>query len=100
MDLALLEDRLKRGATRGNLKFTLEPGQGETYHTAEPTLYGHGKHQDGVMKGRPLRVFINSWQSWNEAEADLQTIGWKDKIFITKKSSHIPMDDRVAHLTD
>jgi hypothetical protein len=78
--------------------FTIEPARGETYNTGEPTLYFHDVWPTGsVLVGHPRRTYINEVPPsfHDDLPQDL-----KDKTTPIEGTSHIPMDERVAHLPD
>jgi len=78
--------------------FTLERGRGETYSSGQPTLYGHSAYpESSVLAGRERRIFIESWETWEEAQKDLAQ--WKVK-YTESGSSFIPSSQIVAHLPD
>ena len=86
--------------------FTLELGRGETYSNNRPTLYAHSTYErNSVLAGRPQRVFVDSWDSLEKAEAELsdakgQWRKFKYEDMIERGSSHIPIRDIVSHLPD
>ncbi len=74
---------------------TLEPGRGETYSSGEPSLYAHDTYGRGsVMAGRPRRIFLESWETAEEARAALQQAGIRYTDLIGSGSTHVPL--RVA----
>lgn len=87
--------------------FTLEAGRGETYASGMPTMYGHGRYPRGsVMAGRDRRVFIESWDSWEEARAAVKAIRKVVKGFRCEDwgdaggSSHVPVAVATAGIPD
>jgi hypothetical protein len=87
--------------------FSLEAGRGETYSHSRPVLYGHSTYKRGsVMAGRPLRQWVETWDSWEEARADLASVKKAVKGFKFSDhgpeggSSHVPIDVLTAGLPD
>ena len=86
--------------------FTLEQGMGETYCHSKPVLYGHGRYpRSSVLAGRPSRIWIESWESWDEAHkaiVELQkAFGRQFKCEeMNTHSTYIPIDALVRHLPD
>ncbi len=81
---------------------TLEFGRGETYRSNKPTLYGHGTYgRNSVLRGRPRRVFLESWDDLDTARAELKAakIRYTD-LCDTHGSTHIPVDVITAGLPD
>ncbi len=81
---------------------TLELGRGETYHTGKPTLYGHGTYgRNSVLRGQPRRVFIESWESVEEAKTELKAskLRYTD-LTGTGGTTHVSVSGMVAHLPD
>jgi hypothetical protein len=82
--------------------FTLEAGHGETYSHSRPVLYGHGTYKRGsVLAGRSLRAWLNTWDSWEAARAELKTLKLKfDDAGPEGGSTHIPIDVLTAGIPD
>lgn len=87
--------------------FSLEPGRGQTYRHSRPVLYAHNVYPRGsVMAGRPQRVWIEEWESWDEARAALAEVKKEVKGFKYDDhgeqggSSHIDVDTLTAGLPD
>lgn len=84
--------------------FTLEPGHGETYHSGKPTLYGHSTYPRGsVLAGRPLRKFIDQWDTAAEAHTALAEVKKalpKFKYEDVEGTTHIPIDQMTAGLPE
>lgn len=60
---------------RKKWKWTLEMGRGQTYAHAEPVLYAHSTYGRGsVMAGRAQRVYIEKFDSWDEARKALAEV--------------------------
>jgi len=52
---------------------TLEFGRGQTYRNNNPTLYGHSTYgRSSVLAGQRRRVFLESWDTVDEARAELK----------------------------
>jgi hypothetical protein len=55
--------------------FSLEEGRGTTYSSGKPTLYGHSRYErSSVLAGQHQRVFLDQWDSWEEARAALAEV--------------------------
>jgi hypothetical protein len=87
--------------------YSLEAAHGETYRSQRPTLYGHSTYgRSSVLAGRPSRAWMEQWNSWEEARADLAQVKSQVKGFKYSDygeeggSSHIPVAQIVAHLPD
>ena len=81
---------------------TLEWGRGETYRSNKPTLYGHGTYGRGsVLRGQSRRVFLESWDTIEDAKAELKAakIRYTD-LTGTGGSTHIPVAQVTSHLPD
>src|SRR3954453_4074688 len=62
--------------------FTLEPGRGETYRHARPMLYAHSVYErSSVLAGQPRRLFVEQWNTWDEARAALAEVRKVDLKF-------------------
>jgi hypothetical protein len=98
MNATQLRETIKNLKASGQrFTFTLEAGRGETYATQEPTLYGHSRYPRGsVLAGKPLRRWIASWKTWQEAANVL----YEAKVRYTTEggTSHIPVNELTAHL--
>lgn len=81
---------------------TLELGRGETYCSNKPTLYGHSTYgRSSVLSGRPRRVFIDSWDSYEEARQELANAKVKyQDLCPNYGSTHIPVDVMIAGIRD
>lgn len=100
-----LEDQVRQILESGKKwAFTLEPGKGTTYETNEPTLYGHSRYESSsVLAGKPQRVFVWKWKTWDEAEQELKTLSESVPAFRYAKlngSSHIPLSKLLADIPD
>ena len=87
--------------------FTLETGRGETYRHARPMLYAHSVYERGsVLAGQPRRLFVEQWESWDEARAALAEIRRRDRSFKFEDygegggTTHIPSSVLTRHLLD
>lgn len=84
--------------------FTLEAGHGETYSHGLPTLYAHSIYEhSSVLAGRPQRVFVTQWQTWEEAQAAVEKAKatYKGRFdFEFSGTTHIPISQLVSHLPD
>ena len=72
-----LLDRISeiRRTCRPRPTFTLERGKGETYSHPRPVLYGHSVYGRGsVLAGRPRRLWVAQWETWDEARAALMEV--------------------------
>ena len=81
---------------------TLEFGRGQTYRNNNPTLYGHSTYgRSSVLAGQRRRVFLESWDTVDEARAELKAakIRYTD-LCDTRGSTHIPVDVITAGLPD
>src|SRR3954468_13066467 len=79
-----LLDRIKdiRSTVRPRPTFTLEAGRGETYRHGRPVLYAHSVYdRSSVLAGQPRRLFVEQWQSWDEARAALAEVRKADRTF-------------------
>jgi hypothetical protein len=80
---------------------TLENGRGQTYSHGKPTLYGHSVYpRSSVLAGQPKRVWIEQWDTVEEALAELNGVNVKFKNMIGGGSSHVDVNLMVAHLPD
>ncbi len=87
--------------------FTLEPGRGQTYRNNDATLYGHNTYPRGsVLAGQPQRVFVEQWDDWAQARADLAEVAKQVKGFKYDDygeqggTTHIDVDVLTRHLPD
>ena len=79
-----------------NVRFTIEAATGETYDSGELTLYMHDIWQDGVLKGQGRRSYCGP-----VSESFFESLPEKlQAVTRVSGSTHIPMDERVAHLPD
>jgi len=103
-----LIDRIRdlRGNVRPPPTFTLEMGRGETYRHCGPVLYAHSIYGGGsVLAGRPRRIFVEEWPTWDEARAALAEVRAADPSFHFGDfgqggSTHIPSSVLTRHLPD
>ena len=87
--------------------FTLETGRGETYRHARPVLYAHSEYEESsVLAGQPRRLFVEQWETWNEARAALAEVRKKDRTFKFDDfgdgggTTYIPSSVLTRHLPD
>jgi hypothetical protein len=87
----------------GKLTFTVEPGRGETYVTSDLTVYAHDDYDESsVLSGQERRMWIGSFygQSRQDAEDTVRAAGtWRITEFLGG-STHVSVDQMVAHLPD
>jgi len=79
-----LLDRIRdmRSTIRPRPTFTLEMGRGETYRHPRPVLYAHSVYEcSSVLAGQPRRLFVEQWDSWDEARAALAEVRKADRSF-------------------
>lgn len=100
--MTLAERIAKFKASHRRAMFSLEVGRGETYSHTRPVLYGHGVYPRGsVLAGRDLRAWLGTWDSWEEARAELKALKLKfDDAGPSGGSSHVPLDVLTADLPD
>jgi len=87
--------------------FTLEAGRGETYRHPRPVLYAHSTYErSSVLSGRPRRLFVEQWETWDEARAALAELRRADRTFKFQDygegggTTHIPSSVLTRHLPD
>jgi len=87
--------------------FTLESGRGETYRQSRPVLYAHSTYErSSVLAGRPRRLFVEQWETWEEARAALAEVRRADRSFRFDDlgegggSTHVPSSVLTRHLAD
>ncbi|AMV40196.1 hypothetical protein [Planctomyces sp. SH-PL62] len=103
-----LIDRIRevRNSVRPRPTFTLEMGRGETYRHSKPVLYAHSIYGRGsVLSGRPRRLFVEEWETWDEARAALAEVRKADRCFRFDDlgeggSTHVPSAVPTRHLPD
>jgi hypothetical protein len=104
-----LSDRINdiRTTVRPRPTFTLEMGRGETYRHAKPMLYAHSVYeQSSVLAGQPRRLFVEQWDTWDEARAALAEIRRRDRSFkfddygVGGGTTFIPSSVLTWHLPD
>jgi hypothetical protein len=104
-----LSDRINeiRTTVRPRPTFTLEMGRGETYRNAKPMLYAHSVYEkSSVLAGQPRRLFVEQWNTWEEARAALAEVRKRDRKFEFDDygegggSSYIPSSVLTRHLPD
>ncbi|WP_165248012.1 hypothetical protein [Paludisphaera soli] len=96
-----------RTSVRPRPTFTLEMGRGETYRHSRPVLYAHSTHGRGsVLSGQPRRLFVEGWDTWEEARAALAEVRKADRTFRFEDfgrgggTSYIPSSVLTRHLPD
>jgi hypothetical protein len=107
MDQMLVERLAQMLSGKKKWSFTLEHGRDETYNTnGKPVLYGHSTYErSSVLAGRPLRVYVRQWGSFEEARNELAEIQKVVKRFKYDDmggggTTHIPISQIVSHLPD
>jgi hypothetical protein len=87
--------------------FTLEMGRGETYRHTKPMLYAHSVYEkSSVLAGQPRRLFVEQWNSWDEARAALDEVRKRDRSFKFEDygegggTTYIPTSVLTRHLPD
>lgn len=90
--------------------FSLEHGHGETYHSGRPTLYGHHPYpRHSVLAGREARLFIEQWdtaeEAWEALQQVKQSLAAQRMIFRVDDmlgigTTHVPIKQIVSHLPD
>ena len=96
-----------RTAVRPRPTFTLESGRGETYRHSRPVLYAHSTYErSSVLAGQPRRLFVEEWETWEEARAALAEVRRADRTFRFDDlgegggSTHVPSSVLTRHLPD
>jgi hypothetical protein len=96
-----------RTAVRPRPTFTLESGRGETYRHSRPVLYAHSTYgRSSVLAGQPRRLFVEEWETWEEARAALAEVRRADRSFRFDDlgegggSTHVPSSVLTRHLPD
>jgi len=104
-----LIDRIRevRNSVRPRPSFTLEMGRGETYRHSRPVLYAHSVYDRSLLlSGRPQRLFVEQWETWDEARAALAEVRRADRSFRFDDlgegggTTHIPSSVLTRHLPD
>ena len=104
-----LLDRINdiRTTCRPRPTFTLEMGRGETYRHGRPMLYAHSVYErSSVLAGQPRRLFVEQWETWDEARAALAEVRKADRSFRFDDygegggTSYIPSSVLTRHLPD
>ncbi len=104
-----LLDRINeiRTTCRPRPTFTLEPGRGETYRHARPVLYAHSTYErSSVLAGQPRRLFVEQWETWEQARAALAEVRKADRTFRFEDfgqgggTSYVPTSVLTRHLPD
>src|SRR3954469_3363486 len=96
-----------RSTVRPRASFTLEPGRGETYRHGRPMLYAHSVYErSSVLAGQPRRLFVEQWDTWDQARAALAEVRKRDRTFKFEDygegggTSYIPSSVLTRHLPD
>ncbi|ODT99467.1 MAG: hypothetical protein ABS79_04485 [Planctomycetes bacterium SCN 63-9] len=96
-----------RTAVRPRPTFTLESGRGETYRHSRPVLYAHSTYErSSVLAGQPRRLFVEEWETWEEARTALAEVRRADRTFRFDDlgegggSTHVPSSVLTRHLPD
>lgn len=96
-----------RNSVRPRPSFTLEIGRGETYRLSKPVLYAHSTYgRSSVLAGQPRRLFVEQWETWEEARAALAEVRRADRSFRFDDlgegggTSYIPTSVLTRHLPD
>jgi len=99
--------REMRSTIRPRPTFTLESGRGETYRHSGPVLYAHSTYgRSSVLAGQPRRLFVEEWETWEEARAALAEVRRADRSFRFDDlgegggSTHVPSSVLTRHLPD
>ena len=104
-----LLDRINniRTTCRPRPTFSLEMGRGETYRHARPMLYAHSVYErSSVLAGQPRRLFVEQWDTWEEARAALAEVRKQNRTFRFEDfgegggTSYIPTSVLTRHLPD
>src|SRR3954468_7431453 len=104
-----LFDRINdiRSTVRPPPPFTLEMGRGETYRHSRPVLYAHSVYErSSVLAGQPRRLWVEQWETWEEARAVLAEARKADRTFQYDDfgegggTTHIPSSVLTRHLPD
>ena len=105
--MSRLADRILELSKSGKWDFTLETGRGETYSYSRPVLYGHTAYGRGsVLAGQSRRVYIDEWQSWEEARAAVAAVKKQLKRFRFSDLgdrggiTHVSLEAMTRHLPD
>ncbi len=96
-----------RSTVRPRPTFSLEPGRGETYRHSRPVLYAHSNYErSSVLAGQPRRLWVEQWDTWDEARAALAEVRKQDRTFKFVDhgegggTSYIPSSVLTRHLPD
>jgi hypothetical protein len=100
MPMNQMTDLIERLARQDFNYLTLECAHGETYSHPEPVLYGHGTYKSSsVLAGRPLRVYLESWKTFDEARGQLNGAKIKfEDIGDDTFTSHVPIEEMISHI--
>ena len=96
-----------RSTVRPRPTFSLERGRGETYSHSRPVLYAHSVYERcSVLAGQPRRLFVEQWDTWEEARAALALVRKADRTIKYEDygegggTTHIPSSVLTRHLPD
>ncbi len=96
-----------RSTVRPRPTFTLETGRGETYRHGRPMLYAHSVYEESsVLAGQPRRLFVDQWETFDEARAALAEVRKRDRSFKFDDygegggTTYIPSSVLTRHLPD
>lgn len=86
--------------------FTLEVGRGASY-SGGAVLYGHGTYpRSSVLAGQSKRVWLEKWDTAEEARAELAEVrrslkGFRyDDLLEIGGTSYVDVESMVAHLPE
>lgn len=107
--IATIKDRLSQ--RKGRIRWTIERGMGETYHSRDWTIYSHDSYpRSSVLAGQERRSWICSFTVQCAAddepakqaaiEACKEAGVWKYTDVMDGGTTHIPIAQVVAHLPD
>lgn len=96
-----------RSNVRPRPSFTLERSRGETYSHARPMLYAHSVYEESsVLAGQPRRLFVDQWETFDDARAALAEVRKRDRSFKFDDygeaggTTYIPSSVLTRHLPD
>jgi hypothetical protein len=77
----------------GRIRWTLEPGKGQTYNHGEPTLYAHDTYpRRSVMSGRPRRSWVWEFDSVEQAMEVLEGHPIMRYLEVIGGTTHVDVD--------
>lgn len=102
--LAQIQGRIATHNKRrnGQLHFSVEYGNGETYRNNNITIYAHDEYEESsVLAGRSRRMWIGTFSDEQEAKDTIEAAGITKKTdFMLGGSTHIPISQIVSHIPD